>query len=504
MSVSIAIATPAGTPGAAPVRYATFDGQFIGGQWRAGVGDGALADHDPFSGEVVAEIALAGVADVDAAYASAAGAQGAWAATSPVERAALLMRVAAIIAARRNEIVDWLVHEAGSTRIKAQAEWQSSHYACVEAARYPLQVNGRILPSYEAGKENRVYRRALGVVAVISPWNFPLYLSMRTIAPAIALGNAVVVKPAPDTPVTGGLLIAKLFEEAGVPSGVLNVVVGQDDVIGDAVTTHPTPKLISFTGSTRVGKQIGARAMQSSMLKRVALELGGNAPFVVLDDADIEQAVHAAVVGRFLHCGQICMSTNRIIVDAKLYDAFVDRFVERVRRLRVGDPDDPATVIGPLINRKQLDGLIARIAEAKQAGTRLAIGGEAQGLVLPPHVFVDVANASALAQSELFGPVAPIIKARDEAQALEFANATDYGLSSAVFSRDEGRALAFAQGIDAGMTHINDISVNDDPNTMFGGEKNSGLGRFGGEWIIAELTADHWISVQHSPRQYPF
>jgi aldehyde dehydrogenase (NAD+) len=498
-SAPLARASAAATP-----PYGGFDGQYIGGTWRPGRGIGSLADHNPYSGEVIAEISLASLADLDAAYASALGAQRAWAETLAAQRAAVLMRVAALMDVRHEEIVRLLIRESGSTRTKAELEWQFTRNGIVEAATYPLQVAGRILPSYEAGKENRVYRRALGVVGVISPWNFPLYLSIRTVAPAIALGNAVVLKPAEDTPITGGLLIAKLFEEAGLPQGVLNVVVGMPDVIGDAFTAHPTPKFISFTGSTAVGKHVGANAMQSTALKRLALELGGNAPFVVLDDADLEHAVHAAVVSRFLHVGQICMSTNRIIVDATLYDAFVERFVERVRALRVGDPDDSATVIGPVINAKQLAGIVARIAAARTNGDRLLLGGDAQGLVLPPHVFVDVANDSPLAQGEIFGPVAPIIKARDEAQALEFANATEYGLSSAVFSRDEGRALAFAQRIDAGMTHINDISVNDDPNTMFGGEKNSGLGRFGGEWIVAELTADHWISVQHTPAAYPF
>jgi aldehyde dehydrogenase (NAD+) len=504
MSVIAPIHRIATQPEAALAPYTGFDGQYIGGEWRPGSAGALLTDQNPYTGEAVAHLSTAAVADVDAAFAGAAASQRAWAATSPVERAALLMRAAALMDARHSEIVGWLIRESGSTRTKAEMEWQSTRNAIVEAATYPLQVAGRILPSFEAGKENRVYRRALGVIAVISPWNFPLYLSIRTIAPALALGNAVVLKPAEDTPITGGLLIGKLFEEAGLPEGVFNVVVGLPDVIGDAFDSHPTPKFISFTGSTRVGKHVAALAMQGAVLKRVALELGGNAPFVVLDDADLEQAVHAAVVSRFLHCGQICMSTNRIIVDASLYDAFVERFVERVRALRVGDPNDAKTVIGPVINQKQLNGMLARITQARESGSRLVVGGDAQGLILPPHVFVNVANDSPLAQNELFGPVAPIIKARDEAEALEFANATEYGLSSAVFSRDEGRALAFAQRIDAGMTHINDISVNDDPNTMFGGEKNSGLGRFGGEWIIAELTVDHWISVQHTPREYPF
>jgi aldehyde dehydrogenase (NAD+) len=406
--------------------------------------------------------------------------------------------------ARHDEIVQWLIDESGSTRLKAEMEWGFTRAEMIEAATYSFHVEGRILPSAVPGKENRVYRQPLGVVGVISPWNFPMHLSHRTIGPALALGNTVVVKPAEDTPVTGGLLLAKIYEEAGLPPGVLNVVVGDVAEIGDAFTLHAVPKFISFTGSTRVGKHVASLAVQGPWLKRFGLELGGNAPFVVLDDANLDLAVNAALFSRFLHSGQICMSANRIIVDESLYDHFVEMFVERTRTLEVGDPNDPATVIGPVINQRQLDTMLARLTEAKEAGVTAALSGPADGLVLPPHVLLDVANDSALAQAELFGPIAPIIKAHGEAEALQFANATQYGLSSAVFSRDEGRALQFALQVEAGMTHINDTTVHDDANTMFGGEKNSGLGRFNGPWIVAELTRDHFVSVQHTPRRYPF
>ena len=303
---------------------------------------------------------------------------------------------------------------------------------------------------------------------------------------------------------TGGLLLASLYEEAGLPPGLLNVVIGDVADIGDAFTLHPVPKFISFTGSTRVGRHIGELAMRGSRLKRVGLELGGNAPVVVLDDADLDLAVHAAVFGRYLHQGQICMSSNRIIVDASIYDAFVERFVAHVKTLKHGDPDAPDTTIGPIINQRQLDGMLGRIANACAAGARLVLGGEPQGLVLPPHVFVDVDNDSELAQSELFGPIALILEAQDEADALRMANQTDSGLSSAVFTRDEGRGLRFALQVEAGMTHVNDSSVNDSAHVMFGGEKNSGIGRFNGEWIVAEFTRDHSITVQHTARRYPF
>ncbi|RQM44001.1 aldehyde dehydrogenase family protein [Paraburkholderia bannensis] len=481
-----------------------FAGQYIAGQWRPGTAGTVLKDRNPYDQSLLTEIAEASKDDLDQAYRSAARVQREWAVALPSERAAVLYRAAQVMEARHAEIVDWLIKESGSTRLKAEMEWDSVRAATVAAATMPARVHGRILPVDVPGKESRVYRQPLGVVGVISPWNWPMQLSNRSIAPALAVGNGVVVKPAEDTPVTGGLLLASIYEEAGLPPGLLNVVVGEVSEVGDAFTLHPIPKFISFTGSTRVGRRIGELAVTGPTLKRVGLELGGNAPFVVLDDADLERAVHTAVVARFLHHGQICMSANRIIVDTSLYDRFVDAFVERVRGLKFGDPNEPDTVIGPLINAKQLKVVAERVEAAKAAGHRLVFGEAAQGQVLPPQVFADVTNDSALAQAEQFAPVAPLIRAADEDDALRMANTTEFGLSSAVFTGDEARGVRFAQRIEAGMTHINDISPNDDPNNMFGGEKNSGIGRFNSDWIIAELTTDHWITVQHTPRKYPF
>lgn len=447
---------------------------------------------------------MANQGDLDEAYQSAAKAQVAWAARLPSERAAVMRRSITIMEARHDEILDWLIRESGSTRYKAELEWQFVHSITVQASSFPYRVEGRILPLDESGKESRAYRQPLGVIGVISPWNFPMYLSHRSIGPALALGNGVVVKPAEDTPVTGGLLIAKIYEEAGLPPGLLNVVIGPIAEIGDPFTLHPIPSLVSFTGSTRVGRHIGELAVTGPYMKRVALELGGNAPCVILDDADLESAVHATVIGRFLHQGQICMSTNRIIVDAKVYDEFVDRFAKRVKGLKFGDPNDPAVSIGPIINRKQLNSLVTHIEGARKAGARQVVGGDPQGQVLPPHVFADVTNAMSIAKDETFGPLAPIIKVHGEAEALQVANDTPYGLSSAVFTTDKDRGLRFALGIRAGMTHINDHSVDDTSTGPFGGEKDSGIGRFGGDWIIHEFTRDHWITVRHQPGTYPF
>ena len=488
----------------APAPYTGFDGQYIDGAWRPGREGSREIDTNPYTGETLAEIVQADRRDLDDAYTAAARAQKAWAASMPSERMSVMLRSATIMEARRAEIVDWLIREAGSTRYKAELEWQFVHSITLEAASFPHRVEGRILPLDEPGKESRAYRQPLGVIGVISPWNFPMYLSHRSVGPALALGNAVVVKPAEDTPVTGGLLIAKIYEEAGLPPGLLNVVIGPVSEIGDEFTLHAIPKFISFTGSTRVGRRIGGLAVSGPHIKRVGLELGGNAPFVVLDDADLEHAVRSAVVGRFLHQGQVCMSTNRIIVDAKVYDEFVDRFTAHVKGLKYGDPNDPAVSIGPVINKKQLASHLEHIQSAHAAGARMMTGGAPNGQVLPPHVFADVRNDMGLAQEELFGPIAPLIRVSSEAEALQAANDTQYGLSSCVFTRDKERGVRFALGVEAGMTHVNDHSVDDTATGPFGGEKNSGIGRFGGEWIIREFTRDHWVTVRHTPAEYPF
>jgi len=477
--------------------------QPLRGSWRRGSGKGINRDRNPYSGEVLVEIPQADRGDLDAAYTTAAEAQPAWAAMLPGERATVMRRAAAVMEARRDEIISWLIRESGSTRLKASLEWDAVHAVIEYAVGSCYALEGRILPADVPGKEGRVYRRPVGVVGIISPWNWPLQLTARSLFPALAVGNAIVVKPASDTPVTGGLLLAKILEEAGLPPGVLGVVVGAGSEIGDAFVSHPTPRVISFTGSTPVGRGIARLAAESPILKRVELELGGNSPFVVLEDADLDQAAEAAVFGKFLHQGQICMSINRIILDDAVHDAFLQRFTERVQALRVGDPDAPDTLVGPIINQGQLDGLMRRIRDARQAGARQVVGRDPEGLVLPPHVFADVSPEMQLAREEIFGPIAPILRARGEEDALRIADGTPYGLSSAVFTRDLERGARFAQRLRIGMSHVNDQPVNDLPNNPFGGEKNSGIGRFNGHWAIEAFTSDQWVSVQHGPRPYP-
>ncbi|WP_420066182.1 aldehyde dehydrogenase family protein [Pseudomonas aeruginosa] len=543
-------------------RYTDLGLQPLAGEWRHGRAGRRLKVSNPFDGSLLLEIEQADRDDLDAAYAKAAEVQPAWAALGPSARAAVLYKAVEVFDRRHEEIVDWLIRESGSTRLKAEIEWGAARAITLESASFPARVHGRIVESDVPGKESRVYRSAIGVVGVISPWNFPLHLTQRSIAPALALGNAVVVKPASDTPVCGGLLLARIFEEAGLPAGLFSVVVGPGSEIGDAFVEHPVPGLVTFTGSTPVGRNIGRIASGGAHLKHVALELGGNSPFVVLGDADLEQAVNAAVFGKFLHqgqiCmainriiigriasggahlkhvalelggnspfvvlgdadleqavnaavfgkflhqGQICMAINRIIVEDSLYDAFAARFVERVKGLRVGDPQRADTAVGPIVNARQLEGLLEKIRLARQEGAKPLYEGGVDGQLLAPHVFGEVRATMEIARDEIFGPLVGLLRARDEAHALELANASEYGLSSAVFSRDLERAVRFARQLRAGMTHVNDIPVNDEANAPFGGEKNSGLGRFNGDWAIEEFTTDHWISVQHAPRQYPF
>ncbi|MDV6344059.1 aldehyde dehydrogenase family protein [Nitrosomonas sp. Is37] len=487
-----------------PQPYSNFDQLLINGQWRHGKGAKVLNDFNPYDGKVLVEIPHANRDDMDEAYRGAAKVQLEWAALLPGERAAIMRRAAQIMEARREEIVTWIIQESGSTRIKANLEWNAVHGVLLEATTLPYLVEGRILPADIPGKESRMYRKPVGVVSVISPWNWPFQLTARSAAPALAVGNAVVVKPASDTPVTGGLLLAKILEEAGLPPGVLSVIVGAGSEIGDAFVTHPIPRVISFTGSTPVGRNIARLAAEGPILKRLELELGGNGPFVVLSDADLAQAVEAAVFGKFLHQGQTCMSINRFIIDDRIHDDFVERFVDRVRQLKAGDPNAPDTMIGPIINESQLNGLQQRIHDAISSGARQMLGGDAQGLVLPPHVFSQVTNGMQLAQTESFGPIAPLIRAHDEVDALKIANDTDLGLAAAVFTQDAERGLRFAQQLESGMAHINDQPINDLPYNPFGGEKNSGVGRFNGAWAVAAFTTDQWISIQHKPRHYPF
>lgn len=339
--------------------------QLIAGTWRAGSSERSATDNNPFDDSVITDIQQASAADVDKAYEAARKAQPEWAALTPSKRSAIIYKAAELLEEKRAEIVELLIQESGSTRSKANLEVTLAANITREAASFPGRTHGRISPSNTPGKENRVYRVAKGVVGVISPWNFPLHLSIRSVAPALALGNAVVIKAASDTPITGGLIPARIFEEAGVPAGVISNVTGAGSEIGDHFVTHAIPKLISFTGSTPVGRRVGELAINGGPMKNVSLELGGNAPFIVLADADVDKAAQDAAVGSFLHQGQICMAINRVIVDASIHDEFVEKFVAAAKHIPAGDPSEDKTMVGPIINDSQLDSVKQKIAQAK-------------------------------------------------------------------------------------------------------------------------------------------
>ncbi|MFV5523371.1 aldehyde dehydrogenase family protein [Acinetobacter variabilis] len=475
--------------------YQHLDQQFIAGQWQPGRSQKMIQNLNPYTQDTIFTLQSASIADVDAAYVAADKAFQQSAIKSVELRQQILQKLQHVIQVRQDEIIDWLILESGSTRFKAGLEVGAALSIIQESQKFPEQIKTEQLESKDPQRKSLVLRKPLGVIGVISPWNFPFHLSMRSVATAIACGNSVVLKPASDTPVTGGTLLGKLFEEAGLPAGVLNVVSGAGSEIGDYFVEHPIPKMISFTGSTEVGQNVGSKALASPRIKRLALELGGNAPLVILDDADLDLAVELTIMGRFMHQGQICMSTNRVIVDASIHDAYVEKLLERVKTVAVGDPNLEETIIGPIINQSQVKKHQQIIQSAKEQGAELVYEGGIEGNLVYPHIFTGVAPESPLAQEESFGPILPVLKARDEAHALKLANDTRFGLSSAVCTSNIERGISFTEQLDIGMTHINGISVADQANAPFGGEKNSGLGRFNGRWIFEEFTRTHWLTV---------
>lgn len=480
----------------------TFTKQYINGQWKSGSSEKYVDNVNPYTQQTIASIPSANEDDLNEAYEAAVNAQESWMTTLPVKKQTYFDQLLKVVRERKDEIIDWLVKEAGSTLVKAEVEYQAAVGIIRESASFPTQMSGQILPSNTPGKENRVYRSPKGVIGVIGPWNFPFHLAMRSIAPALATGNTVVVKPASDAPVTSGLLIADLFEEAGFPEGVINVVVGRGSEIGDAFVKHPAAKLISFTGSTEVGSHIGELA--GKYIKETALELGGNNAMIVLEDADIDQAVEAAAFGKFLHQGQICMSLNRIIVEESVHDSFIEKFKEKVESLKAGDPSEKDTVIGPLINKDAIERIQEDVKESVGRGAEILTGGETDGSVMQPTVLTGVTSDMPIAKNEVFGPVASVIQVSSEQEAIKAANSSPYGLSGSVFTRDVHRGVEVAKRVETGMIHVNDQSVNDEAHVAFGGEKESGLGRFGGEWALDKFTTVKWIGVMNGYREFPF
>ncbi|MFG2659035.1 aldehyde dehydrogenase family protein [Streptomyces sp. NPDC048425] len=476
--------------------------QYIDGSWRPGRGAWDIIDFNPYNGEKLASITVASADEVDEAYRAAERAQKSWADTNAYTRRLVFERALRLVEEREDEISDAIVDELGGTRLKAGFELHLAKEFLRESIQLALRPQGRVIPSPVDGKENRLYRVPVGVVGVISPFNFPFLLSLKSVAPALALGNGVVLKPHQNTPICGGSLVAKIFEDAGLPAGLLNVVITDIAEIGDALLTHPVPKVISFTGSDAVGQHVAT--VCASQFKHAVLELGGNSALTVLDDADVDYAVDAAVFSRYVHQGQVCMAANRILVDRKVEKEFTEKFVAKVRSLKVGDPRDPSTVIGPVINSNQAEAVSGVVDQALAEGATALLHGKTVGNLVEPSVLTGLPADSPVLRQEIFGPVALLIPFDGDEEAVAVANDTPYGLSGAVHTRDVERGVAFARRIDTGMIHVNDGTVHDEPLVAFGGEKRSGLGRLNGEATVEAFTTQKWISVQHGRTQFPF
>jgi acyl-CoA reductase-like NAD-dependent aldehyde dehydrogenase len=474
----------------------------LAGGWRPGTSESYYENINPYTSELLIKMKLVSKADINQAFSVADVVQKEWNRTSAERKSEVLLEAAVLLEGRRDELVNLLIEETGSTRQKANIEVDMSIRYINEASTFPLIIKKEKLTSVVPNKENIITRSPVGVVSVITPWNFPFNLAIRSVAPAVATGNAVVLKPDFQTAIAGGSFIAKLFEDAGTPKGLISVIIADLAEIGDILVEHPLTKVVSFTGSSKAGKHIASVAGRH--LKRATLELGGNNALVVLEDADLERAVSAAIFGKFMHQGQICMSINRMIVDKKVYPEFLSKFTACVKELKVGDPNDSETNIGPMINGNQVKNVHSLIHNGIDEGATVVVEGKINGNTMSPWVLTGVTNRMRIAQEEIFGPVAIIIQVDGEKEAIEVVNDTPYGLVGAIFTEDIERGLYFAEKIECGMFHINDTTVNSEPFVPFGGEKNSGLGRHGGTWSIDEFTTVKWVSIQTEARKYLF
>ncbi len=478
--------------------------QLIGGEWVAAADGATYEDRDPFTGEIVALAPAGGVADAERAIEAAAAAFGAWSQTPPVERQRIFLKAADLLEARQTEVVELLARETGASFGFGMFQSMFVPNLFRQAAALAYAPMGQIIPS-DTGAFAMGIRKPVGVVAALAPWNAALILSARSIAAPLALGNTVVLKPSEWSPFTGGLLWGEIFAEAGLPAGVLNIVThapGGAGPIGTALIESPHVRRLNFTGSSQVGRLIAEAA--GRQLKRVVLELGGHNPLIVLADADLEYAVNASAFGSYLHQGQICMSTRRIYVEESIADEFIARLAAKTKGLKTGDPREHDTVIGPLINEQALAMVKGRVDDVVAAGATVLAGGEAVGPCFQATLLTGVPEDSEFAKHETFGPVAAVERVADAEEAIAKANRTSYGLSAGIITSDRDRGLSLAQRIDSGIVHVNDQTVADEPQMPFGGVKDSGFGRFGGQAVVDEFTELRWVTVRNEGHPFPF
>ncbi len=473
---------------------------FSGGRWVPAISGDTFDDLNPYTGQVYARVQKAGREDVEPLMAAAHAARKPWAATPPAERARILRAAADNLEARRLEFREVLTFEGGSTFGKAMFEISQTVDLLRTAAADSERILGETFHT-DPGKLSFTLRRPRGTVVAISPWNFPLILSMYKVAYSLATGNTVVFKPASETPVIG-LKIGELFEQSGLPAGALGVITGPGSVLGDALIDDPRCSFVTITGETGTGRHVAQRC--AAHLKEYTLELGGKNPLIVLADADLDHAVSAAAFSAFFHQGEICMSTDRVIVAEEIADEFAARLARKADSLLAGDPNLPETQIGPLISDDQVRRVDAHVRDAVAKGARVLAGGTWEGRLYRPTVLTGVTPAMRIYGEETFGPTASVIPVRDERHALEVANDTSYGLSSGVITKDLEKAIYLAEGLEAGMVHVNDGSVDAEAPCPFGGCKESGQGREGGRYSLEELTELKWVTIQKGKKQFPF
>jgi acyl-CoA reductase-like NAD-dependent aldehyde dehydrogenase len=477
--------------------------QLIAGEWVEAASGRTFDDINPYTGEVFARIPASGAADARLAIDAAEKAFPAWAKVGARARQALFLKAADIVERRADELVRLMALETGASNAYSRFQIQWSAGLLRQAAGYPYLSGGEIVPSDTPGVFAMAIRKPLGVVAGISPWNGALALGLRTVVCPLACGNTVVLKPSEDAPICAGLVIGEILHEAGFPSGVVNVITHAPEEVGpiaDQLFESRAVRAYNFTGSSATGSMLAARA--GKHLKRIALELGGYNPMLVLHDADLAYSVDTAIFASFFHQGQICMNTRKILVARPLFDDFLERFVARAAAIRAGDPTNPATKIGPLINDQAVAKVREGIARAVALGARVVAGGGHEGRCFEPTVLVNVPANAPIYCEEVFGPVVLIEPFDDEQDAVQKANSSDYGLSASIMSRDAWRAITLGGQIQAGMVNVNGPTMGGEPQIPFGGVKDSGWARFG-RWAIDIFSDLNLVTVSEQKRHYP-
>jgi vanillin dehydrogenase len=475
---------------------------FINGEYVPSSTNTLIDDISPSTGKAFAKIHMASAEDIEAAIDAANKAYKSWSKTAPKEREAILNKAADIFERRSDEIREILATESGSAFGKAMFEMGLVADIIRTAAGEAIRVSGQTHATNHPGMLSYSIRRPLGVVAGISPFNVPMGLASKKFAFAMAAGNTFVLKPSSSTAICG-LIFGEIFKEAGLPDGVFNVIPCSSSVLGETFQKDRRVKMITFTGSTEVGRKIAGSAAQN--LTKCTVELGGKSPLVILNDADVDFAVDTAAFGVFIHQGQICMAGSKIIVEAGLYDEFCEKFTEKVKNIKVGDPLEPTTVIGPLIEEAQCTFIDGLVEDAISKGAKVLTGYSHEGCFYQPTLLSGVTSDMRIFHEEVFGPVATVLKADDIDHAILMANDTVYGLSSAVVTKDLANAMRLSEEIEAGMVHINGATIMDEGHIPFGGTKDSGMGREGGHFSIEEMTELKWVTVEASGnRHYPF